>query len=445
MAVIVVMRHGERADVVNNTEGDNDTILTDRGVAQVKQTMQELAAILRHHGVELTKETVSISVSPFRRTLQTAKAAAVAMQTSFGFEHKLADVVIDPDLGEVFGPQRIKSPLPPPLLGYMDDMPTARLPQTKAAGIAGSLHPAAWGEDAPAAHGRFQRAFLRHASEVLAQGGVRLLVTHGDAVQALVAHVHPGRVVYDCSYLGFVVFGYTTNRRWQLIADSGVSTLSEGDDEAVSNVQLYVAPSATVMAQPYYHGSPSVVPIPVSPNAILPEGDELERTTSYPPSRHAWQSAVTTLRRLFLPVVPSFWTALSFEALKPQTLLPSLIFSFAIVLNVLASVVSLVRRRRAAVSGGSESEALVESPTRPTCDSARARLSSRASRFRILRSALGRSAVSVLAVLPSGLVALAADRDEAHALVEAPVWRKAAWYLQWVAVLFTQVAVAVFA
>jgi len=238
--VLVVMRHGERHDVVNGID-EGDTVLTPQGVADVAGAATRLGDVLRADR-RLSSAAVAaphIVSSPFRRTIQTA----VALRDSWASQvctpsaadelstWKPPRITLDPRIGEVFGPQRIKVALPPVLDGWQEDLPDAIVPES------GGLEPAEWGEDAPAAHARLAASFRRHVAEQRALGGgVRVLVTHGDALQAIVAAVRPGKVVYDCAYLGFAVL---RQRRpggpWRVVGLDGIMTFDENDDGTPSS------------------------------------------------------------------------------------------------------------------------------------------------------------------------------------------------------------------
>ena len=57
------------------------------------------------------------------------------------------------------------------------------------------------GESQQAAHARFAAAVRQVAAQ---SAGCSLIVTHGDAVGALVEHLQPGSVVYEVHTMGFI-------------------------------------------------------------------------------------------------------------------------------------------------------------------------------------------------------------------------------------------------
>jgi broad specificity phosphatase PhoE len=236
---LVVLRHAERADVVNNTT-ESDSALTDHGRESVAAAVTRLAGQLaQHDALPSSALPLSIAVSPFRRTLQTARAFVDTGLAALGVaDADDVEAMVDPMLSEVYGPYRIKG-LEPPLVAYLEDFPRIRLPADREPLDDGyvRLAPCDWGEDGPAAHTRYTEAFYLHGEALHEEGGgVRVLVTHGDALQAIVNAVQPGRVVYECDYLGFSVF---RQRRpggpWRMLGCDGVAYIE--DEDVVNRTQ----------------------------------------------------------------------------------------------------------------------------------------------------------------------------------------------------------------
>ena len=165
---VVVMRHGERHDAVAGID-EGDTVLTKNGIDAVAATASRLIAALVAAGLpEEAIDSARVVTSPFRRCIQTALALQQNMPRSGGGwddcdagandAATLPPLELDPSLGEVFGPQRIKVGEAPAVDGWLTDAPTAVMCAIAGGGApskaAGALFPAAWGEDVPAAHRR---------------------------------------------------------------------------------------------------------------------------------------------------------------------------------------------------------------------------------------------------------------------------------------------------
>lgn len=212
---VVVLRHGERQDMVSGID-ESDTALTSEGIAKIADTAKSLKEVFDAHKLPIVDaSSTAIISSPFRRTLQTAVALRSDLQALYHSE--LAPIAVDPTLSEVFGPQRIKSTLPPTLDYWRQVQPPVTLPREAAEA---GMEPCEWGEDVPAAHERMTRSFAEHCKpSPSGQGGLRVLVTHGDALQAVMHHIRPGRVVYDCDFLSYLVIQRrTASSPWRVIA-----------------------------------------------------------------------------------------------------------------------------------------------------------------------------------------------------------------------------------
>ncbi|XQJ31252.1 Histidine phosphatase superfamily (branch 1), putative [Leishmania guyanensis] len=267
---VVVMRHGERRDSASGTPAESNPPLTAAGVAAI----QSVAARLKGHlGADAAYRAVLI-VSPFLRTLQTAEAL---QHHGVGAARAM---VIDNTLSEVFGPCRIK---------------TQRAPQLQVpplSHVVGALP--SWGESIEKATKRFVANFLRNGDVyggyltatsfptdaslsgkdglpssqspvlesvprlnkgrlpprnlppgALVSRNTRnlsnmvddqpcdvILITHGDAISAVVSHFYPSRVVYEAEFLSYVIMRRhgVGNRVYHLEKSVGVNWLVEGID-----------------------------------------------------------------------------------------------------------------------------------------------------------------------------------------------------------------------
>ncbi|KAG5492740.1 hypothetical protein JKF63_01320 [Porcisia hertigi] len=267
---VVVLRHGERRDNAPNAPVESNPPLTEAGVAAVKAVAARLIHLL---GNDAARSAVLV-VSPFLRTLQTAEAlqhhgvgAAQAM-------------VIDNTMCEVFGPSRINTSRAPqlqappmkivvgrlPLWGESIEMATERyvanflrIGDVYGGYLAGSSHLTGGfissGDQPPTSATLVQEAVtIRNPSrlpprKVISRGltgfegsistNLRdrpsrdvVLVTHGDAISAVVSHFYPARLVYEADFLSFVImrrFG-VGNHVYHLDKSAGVSWLVEGTD-----------------------------------------------------------------------------------------------------------------------------------------------------------------------------------------------------------------------
>jgi broad specificity phosphatase PhoE len=262
---VVVVRHAERQDTVDNEQGVADSALSAAGTAATPQALQgmqqALSSAMLASGHDSAAAScsfgphVDIATSPFLRTVQTAvalrdalSAMPVCRSPTSGpprRQRHRGRVVVERGIGEVFGPQRIKVDAPPPLDAGVallrnglrhdedDDADDAGEPT-----VHGQLPP--WGETVPDAQKRMAAAFRsyldappppRHA----ATPPVTLLVTHGDAMQATLAAVYPSRTVYDCHFLSHLVFVHRAAKDaggaagWSLAGSEGVFWMVDDD------------------------------------------------------------------------------------------------------------------------------------------------------------------------------------------------------------------------
>jgi phosphohistidine phosphatase SixA len=227
--IIVVMRHGERADSVEGCEPMPDPPLTDAGIRDIAPVVEaHLAPCITHLALtharrtqtEDAKTTVKVRVitSPFLRTKQTAGAVYDALVASLRDNHAMAlatadieltfDPAADDSAGalpqlqthaawcEVFNSRTIKNA---PETGPLVAPPTnGTLPE--------------WGEDPHAAVERFYGA-LRTTGDVMsiarkagtaADVQVVVVVTHGDALAAVENSITHESIVYETNFLSYV-------------------------------------------------------------------------------------------------------------------------------------------------------------------------------------------------------------------------------------------------
>lgn len=219
--LIIVMRHGERRDGSATSEPEHDAPLTESGVNDVKRIASRLRSVL---DAEIVKQIQLIS-SPFLRTLQTSEA----LKKNGICRDR--DVKVDNTICEVFGPVRIKAKgehkfASPEAVreGY------GKIPE--------------WGESLEDARRRYCESFLRIAKEAASknQNGasntqVPLLVTHGDAVGAVVSFYYPNRIVYKAEYLSFVVLRQLGDTKlFELVHAEDVEWILDGPDEHIKDM-----------------------------------------------------------------------------------------------------------------------------------------------------------------------------------------------------------------
>ncbi|KAG5467447.1 hypothetical protein CUR178_01090 [Leishmania enriettii] len=267
---VVVLRHGERRDSAPDAPVESDPPLTEAGVAAIKTAAARLKRLLG----EDAARCAALVVSPFLRTLQTAESL---QHHDVGAAHA---VVVDNTLCEVFGPSRIKTSRAPQLHTWSGSRAVGGLP--------------VWGESIEAATERYVANFLRNGdvyggflsattsltdsslsrrdesptsspvvpesvtkrntgcpprgngspialerrkmitSSTLSDAPPRdvILVTHGDAISAVVSHFYPTRIVYEANFLSFVIMRRcgVGNHVYHLETSAGVSWFVEGVD-----------------------------------------------------------------------------------------------------------------------------------------------------------------------------------------------------------------------
>jgi len=222
--------------------------------------------------------SVTIHVSPFLRTLQTAAAILEGFaqynnnrrskQTTIPGTAAAAPrvvvrcVEIDPAVCEIFGPPTIKGSavdgVGPKLhanpvgilLGRNDDDHNAN--STADTTLLGDVMDASsitssssaslpvFGETAESAYARFRARFEEIADAAASSsassstsGGdvvaaVTLIVTHGDAINAVMTRLHPERIVYNVDFLASVYFTSTQQQQQQPVGGDA----QEDDDAA---------------------------------------------------------------------------------------------------------------------------------------------------------------------------------------------------------------------
>lgn len=267
---VVVFRHGERRDNHPDAPAESNPPLTEDGVAAVAGS----AARLKHYLGQDEARAAILVVSPFLRTMQTAEALQFH---GVGADHAM---VIDNTLCEVFGPSRIKTGRAPQLQPNHAMRSVGGLPM--------------WGESLETATQRYVANFLRNGDVyggAISQGssadgsisardesqtsstlvcpaavtrrasiGTRgalaaavapaqqdsalasttmsgkprdvILVTHGDAISAVLSYFYPARVVYEADFLSFIImrrYG-VGNHVYHLDESAGVNWFVEGID-----------------------------------------------------------------------------------------------------------------------------------------------------------------------------------------------------------------------
>ncbi|ESL09007.1 hypothetical protein TRSC58_03280 [Trypanosoma rangeli SC58] len=215
--VIVVMRHGERRDGAVGAPPEVDPPLTREGTVQIMKTAEKIRAIL---GEKRAKRLLLI-VSPFLRTRQTAQEL---QRCGIGDAHHS---LIDNTLCEVYGPLRIKSSTAPVFPDALVKNGLGKLPQ--------------WGESIELASERYVENM--HRNSLCYPRNNLLLVTHGDAISAIVTALYPMRVVYETEYLSFIVLRRAPTNGcdggmglYQLISSSGVQWLEEAPTNSLMDM-----------------------------------------------------------------------------------------------------------------------------------------------------------------------------------------------------------------
>lgn len=290
---VVVLRHGERRDNHPDAPAESNPPLTSEGVAAVEGT----AARLKRYLGEAEACAAVLIVSPFLRTLQTAESLQFY---GVGSEHAM---VVDNTLCEVFGPSRIKTGHAPqlpthPTLGAVGGLPvwgesletateryvasflrngdvyggqlarggtvaTGSNSDTSFIGREDSntssslMYPPAVTKRTNGAtaalrgsgNGAAPAALNTHnSSDNVVLSNMKsgkpcdvILVTHGDAISAVLSHFYPARVVYEADFLSFIImrrYG-AGNCVYHLDESAGVSWFVEGIDREPQDPILY--------------------------------------------------------------------------------------------------------------------------------------------------------------------------------------------------------------
>jgi broad specificity phosphatase PhoE len=216
VTVVTIVRHGERVDAVTGAPNDpsGDPPLTPDGMSAAEAAAAEIIAEARalaetlEVGAGSRPVRIELSVSPFRRCLQTAEGILAGL--SLLKDVSVATVSVEAQLGEVFCADVIKG-LAPHLLQSGPLLRNANWVEfTGINGIPPPSYvgpPITFGEPRTMAHTRFRRAVGHYASAPASSWdrpflSLRLLVTHGDALQAIGEMLRPAQVVYAAEYLG---------------------------------------------------------------------------------------------------------------------------------------------------------------------------------------------------------------------------------------------------
>lgn len=224
---IIIMRHGERRDGAPSSVPENDPPLTAAG----RKDVARVAAKIKEQFPSAAQSIYIIS-SPFLRTRETAEEL---QKNGVGVR---CSITIDNTLSEVYGPIRIKA----------GDTHEFEDPSVVLNGF-GSVP--SWGETLEMACIRFYDSFINISSIAETKYAARkrhhrpripLLVTHGDALSAIMQQIYPNRIVYSAEYLSFFItqrnlssmsgfdVTYTSDVQW--IEDE--QAVSEKDSEPVN-------------------------------------------------------------------------------------------------------------------------------------------------------------------------------------------------------------------
>jgi broad specificity phosphatase PhoE len=242
---IVVMRHGERADHGVNAVAEANPKLTEHGTQALPTYANELIAKLQEAGMDLSLTEVEFIISPFKRCMETA--AGVITQFLSKIRPKSCQIFVDPALGEVYGPIRIKEAG----ANHVDVVETLRagceeaFQREHAIGFPAPLQVRRsiatipqWGESLEQARTRFKRAIMG------AKDKLCIYITHGDALSDMMHKCHPERILFRVDFGGFIVFqGLSAEDRFHDVAKSGVDWVedSEADAHAISPHSLLPA------------------------------------------------------------------------------------------------------------------------------------------------------------------------------------------------------------
>lgn len=189
---LVVLRHSERRDYVDGPswleteEGKawpHDTPLTERGHELAAEVAKELEAL------HAQANFVALATSPYRRCIETAAAVAKLLKLP---------VIVDQELGEVWGREMPKEPNPFRLgndlrkmvngLGIKDSNPTVD------GGLKLFGKPGKWPETLDDAKTRYLVRIETYVEESVKSEKNYILVTHADAVAAALQMFGHGNV-----------------------------------------------------------------------------------------------------------------------------------------------------------------------------------------------------------------------------------------------------------
>lgn len=214
---VILMRHGERRDSLPGAPHEADPPLTERGKADVVNAAMRIKQMI---GQSVAKKLMIIS-SPFVRTMETA---AELQRHHIGVDRS---ATIDNSLCEVFGPLRIKA--------------TDVAPDVSRKEAIGHLP--AWGESIQDATDRFSASFCRNANNFANEH--LILVTHGDAISAVLSHFYSKRVVYNTEFLSFIVMRRVGagSDHFVLHGSHGVEWIVDGEEEDVADTPTVLAHS----------------------------------------------------------------------------------------------------------------------------------------------------------------------------------------------------------
>nr|ACI16010.1 hypothetical protein [Bodo saltans] len=205
---VVLMRHGERRDSILGAPSEADPPLTERGKLAIAETAGRIRSEMFVGG---GGKGVTVVTSPFLRAMETAEGLCRANISSN------SDAAIDNSLCEVFGPLRIRGCSGPPNVSRPNAC-GGELPK--------------WGEGIQQATDRFVGSFLRNADSRRSDN--LILVSHGDAISAVLSHFYPKRVVYNTNFLSYIVLKRTissqTDQKFVLHASSGVEWILDGEE-----------------------------------------------------------------------------------------------------------------------------------------------------------------------------------------------------------------------
>lgn len=220
---VIIMRHGERRDGQPTSQPENDPPLTEAGKKEV-----EVAAKAIKELFPLAETTVQLISSPFLRARQTAEEL---QRNGVGVS---TEVRIDNTLSEVYGPIRIKT-------GTAHEFEDPTIVEK------GCGQLPLWGETLELASVRYCKSFINAMNAIENKNRlhkdrnkkiVPMLITHGDALSAIMRYIYPNRVVYCADYLSFMVVRSSSGlSNFSLTHSSGIFWLEDGEDNTRSSSQ----------------------------------------------------------------------------------------------------------------------------------------------------------------------------------------------------------------